>query len=73
MAIAKVIEITSESDKSYEDAVMRGIEEASKTVDNIRSAWVKDHEVLVGADKMRAHRVHLKVTFVVNEQARAGD
>lgn len=66
MSTAKIIEITSESNKSYEDAVIQGIEDASKTVDNIRSAWVKDHEVLVGAGDARAHRVHMKVTFIVD-------
>jgi flavin-binding protein dodecin len=66
MSTAKIIEITSESDKGYEDAVNQGITEASKTVDNIRSAWVKDHEVLVGAGDSRAHRVHMKVTFIVD-------
>lgn len=68
MSIAKVIEITAESQKSSDDAIMKGIEEASRTIDNIQSAWVKDHEVIVGAGQTRAHRVHLKVTFVVDPQ-----
>lgn len=66
MSTAKIIEITSESQKGYEDAVNKGIEEASKTIDHIRSAWVKDHEVLIGAGDARAHRVNMKVTFLVN-------
>ena len=66
MSTAKIIEITSESEKGYEDAVNQGINAASKTVDNIRGAWVKDHEVLVGADDERAHRVHMKITFIVD-------
>jgi hypothetical protein len=70
MTIAKIIEISAESDKSYDDAVRKGIEEAAKTVDNIRSAWVKDHEILVGAGTLRAHRVHLKITFVLNDKQR---
>jgi len=70
MALAKIIEITSESQKSYDDAVTRGIEDAGKTVDNIRSAWVKDHEVLVGAGDARTHRVSLKITFLVDESRR---
>lgn len=70
MPIAKVIEITADSQKSYDDAILKGIDEAAKTVDNIRSAWVKDHEVIVGAGDTRAHRVHLKITFVVDERQR---
>jgi flavin-binding protein dodecin len=68
MATAKIIEITSESQKGYEDAVLQGIREASKTVDNIRSAWVKDHEVLIGAGDARSHRVNMKVTFLVGQE-----
>lgn len=68
MATAKVIEITSESQKSYDDAIEQGLQEASKTVQNIRSAWVKDHEVLIGAADGMAHRVNMKVTFLVNGQ-----
>lgn len=68
MSVAKIIEISAESQKSSDDAIMKGIEEASKTIDNIRSAWVKDHEVIVGAGQTRAHRVRLKITFVVDSR-----
>jgi dodecin len=70
MSLAKIIEITSESQKSYEDAILSGIEQAGETVKNIRSAWVKDHEIIVGAGEARAHRVHLKITFVLDENER---
>lgn len=70
MSLAKIIEITSESQKSYEDAILSGIQQAGETVQNIRSAWVKDHEIIVGAGQARAHRVHLKITFVIDENAR---
>ncbi|MEZ4457334.1 MAG: dodecin family protein [Gemmatimonadales bacterium] len=66
MSIAKVIEISAESNKSLDDCLMQGIQEASKTVKNITSAWVKNHEVLVEDGKIRKHRVHLDVTFVVD-------
>lgn len=71
MSIAKVIEITAESPEGYDDAVLRGIREASKTVQNIQSAWVKDHQVKVGEQgEPLFHRVDLKVTFVVDEEKR---
>lgn len=69
ISIAKVIEISAESPTSYEDAIKRGIAEASKTVDDIRGAWVKDHEVLVSDGGVTAHRVDLKVTFVIQTGA----
>lgn len=71
MAIAKVIEISSESKKGYEDAIRLGVEEASRTVKNIQSAWVKDHEILVKDGELRGHRVSLKITFLVDGSKRA--
>lgn len=66
MSTAKIIEITSESEKGYDDAIQQGIAEASRTVDNIQSAWVKDHEVRLADGGIKSHRVNMKVTFVVN-------
>ena len=65
MSVAKVIEITSESTKGFEDAIARGIKEANKSVKNIKSAWVKDQEVSVKDGKVAQYRVCLKVTFVL--------
>jgi len=65
MSIAKVIEISSQSPKSFEAAIKDGIKRASKTVDGIKSAWVKEMQVDVKGDKVVNYRVNLKVTFVV--------
>jgi dodecin len=45
MSVARIVEISSTSDKSFEDAVVQGIARASKTLREIKSAWVKDQEV----------------------------
>ncbi|MFY9823897.1 MAG: dodecin family protein [Thermoanaerobaculia bacterium] len=65
MSIAKIIEISAESPKGFEDAVQKGIQQASKTVKNIKSAWVEDQSVEVKDGKVSSYRVHLKVTFVL--------
>lgn len=65
MSVAKVIEITADSEKGFDDAVRRGIEKASETLDNIRAAWVANQEVFVEENRVRTYRVHLKVTFVI--------
>jgi dodecin len=65
MSIAKVIEITAESNKSFEDAIQQGIAGATETLQNVRSAWVKEQQVIVRDNKIEAYRVDLKVTFVV--------
>ena len=65
MSVAKHIEITAESTKSFEDAVQLGITTASDTVKGIRSAWVKDQQVMVTDGRVSLYRVNMKVTFVL--------
>jgi flavin-binding protein dodecin len=67
MSVAKHIEITVDSAKSFEDAIQNGIETASKTVKGIRSAWVKDQQVLVEDNEVTTYRVNMKITFVVKD------
>ena len=65
MAILKVIEVLSESEKSWEDAAAKGIEKASKSVKNIRSAYVQSQSITVEDGKVKAYRVNLKLSFEV--------
>jgi dodecin len=67
MTIAKVSEITSTSDRSFSDAIARGVKRAGKTIKNITSAWVADQEVLVEKGKIAGYRVRLRITFVLEE------
>ena len=66
MSFAKIIEISSESPTSFEDAVVQGIAKASKTVHGIKSAWVKEQHVVVENSRVALYRVDLKVTFVLD-------
>jgi len=66
MSVAKIIEISCESPKSFEDAIQGGISKASKTVHNIKSAWVKEQHVVIDNGKVALYRVDLKVTFVLD-------
>lgn len=66
MSVAKVIEITAQSSKSFEDAIEEGLKTAGKTVHNIKHAWVKDHEVIVSDGKVTQWKVSLKITFVLD-------
>jgi dodecin len=47
MSGAKVIEITSSSAKSFEDAITEGVSKASKTVNDIQGAWIKEQKVVI--------------------------
>lgn len=66
MSVAKVIEISAESDISFEAAITDGIKRAAKTVSNIKSAWVKGQKVIIDHDHVVGYRVDLKVTFVLD-------
>ena len=67
-SVARVTEIIASSPRSFEEAIEEGISRATKTLDNVKSAWVKDQNVLVGDDgKVSEFRVTLKVTFVLRD------
>jgi len=66
MSVAKIIEISSESPKSFEDAIQNGITRASKTVHGIKSAWVKEQHVVIENGKVALYRIDLKITFVLD-------
>lgn len=67
-SVARVTEISARSETSFEDAVKVGIERASKTLHNLRSAWIKEQEVSIGADgQINAYEVIMKITFVLDE------
>ncbi|CAL2058219.1 dodecin family protein [Tenacibaculum sp. 190524A05c] len=65
MAVMKVIEILANSEKSWEDATKKAIKQASKSVKNIKSAFVQSQSVVVNNDEVAEFRVNLKVTFEV--------
>ncbi|GAA4960033.1 dodecin family protein [Algibacter aquimarinus] len=66
MAVLKVIEVLSNSDKSWEDATKKAVKQASKSVKNIRSVYVQDQSAIVKNDEVTEFRVNLKITFEVN-------
>ena len=65
MAILKVIEVLSNSSKSWEDATKKAVNEASKTVKNIKSVYVQDQSAVVKDGEVTEFRVNLKLTFEV--------
>lgn len=67
MTVIKVVELLSNSKKSWEDATSQAIKRASKSINNIRSANVGNMSVTVDKGKIKEYRVSLKVTFEVGE------
>lgn len=67
MSIAKNIELTATSTTSFDDAVKQGIARASKTIKNIKGAWVKEQKVTVNDGKVTEYCVMMIVTFVLDD------
>jgi flavin-binding protein dodecin len=67
MTVAKVIEVSAESKKGFEDAIQQGIKRAGTTVKNIKSAWIQEQQVVVEGGKVVTYRVNMKVTFVLGK------
>jgi hypothetical protein len=65
MSVARVTEIISASDQSFEHAVREGVERANQTLENIKEAWIASQKVVVESGKIVEYRVTLKVTFVL--------
>ena len=63
MSVLKVIEVLGNSNVSFEDAVKNVVNEASKTVKDIKSVYVKDMQVTVKNNKIAEYRVNTKVCF----------
>ncbi len=65
MSVLKVIELMSSSKKSWEDATAKAVKKASKSIKEIKSAYVQDQSVVVKDGEVTEYRVNLKVTFLV--------
>jgi flavin-binding protein dodecin len=68
MSVAKISEIKASSPKSFDEAIKEGVARAKKTIENVRSAWVQDMEVLVDEQgNIAEYRVTMKITFVLKD------
>ena len=67
MSVAKVTEIIASSPRSFEDAIQIGVRRASRTLEQVTGAWVKEQKVVVEDGNVVEYRVTMKVTFVLND------
>ncbi len=66
-SVARVTEISSRSEQSFEEAIRVGLERANKTLRGVRSAWIKEQSVEVEDGRITGYQVNLLVTFVLDE------
>ena len=67
MSIARITEISSTSTKSFEDAIQSAVTRATKTLRNVRGAWVKEQQIKIDNGKIVEYQVNLMITFVLDE------
>ena len=67
MSVARVSEIISSSSKSFDDAIDVGVARATKTLKNVKGAWIENMKVVVDDGKVSEYRVNMKVTFVLKD------
>lgn len=67
MSVAKVTEIIASSAKGFDHAVQVGMERATKTLENVKGAWIDGQKVVVENGKIIEYRVILRVTFLIND------
>jgi len=67
LPVARITEISSVSNVSFQEAIDQGVARANKTLKNVKGAWVKDQEVTVDNGKVTGYKVILKVTFVLTD------
>jgi flavin-binding protein dodecin len=67
MSVARVTEISSTSDQSFENAIQQGVERAAKTLRNVKGAWIKEQQIDIEDGRIVGYRVNMLVTFVLDD------
>jgi len=67
MSVARNTEISSTSTQSFEDAIRQGLARATKTLRNVKGAWIKEQEVSLENDQIAEYKVVMVVTFVLDD------
>ena len=67
MAIHKVIEVLSQSDKSWEDVAQLAVKDAAKSITHIKSIYIKNMEGVVRDNKVIQYRINANITFELEQ------
>ena len=64
--IVKVIEVIASSDKGFTEATQNAIKEASKSVKNIKSIYIKEMNANVENNEIVSYAVNAKISFALD-------
>jgi flavin-binding protein dodecin len=63
----KIIEVIGTSDRGFTEATENAVKEASKTLKNIKSIYVKNMKADVSNDKIVSYAVNAKISFEIDK------
>lgn len=69
MSMLKVIEVLAESTDGFEAATQAAVANASESVRNIKSVYIKDMNAEVVDGKITKYRVNAKISFMLDGQS----
>ena len=72
MEIEKHLTITGNSTVSWKDAIVKAIEEASKTIDYLSNVRILDQYAKIDGNKIAEYFVDLDLTFTIDENRKNG-
>ncbi len=67
MSVARITEISSTSEQSFEDAIKQGVARATRTLRNVKSAWIKEQSIDIDGENITRYRVNMLITFVLDD------
>lgn len=67
MSMVKIIEVSAQSDKSFDDATRAAVTQAAKTVHDIKEIYIQDMSAVVEDGKITLYRVNAKISFLLAE------
>ncbi len=62
-SVYKVIELIGTSTTSWEEAAKNAVEVASKSLDDLRVAEIKELDMIIADGKVTAYRAKVRVSF----------
>ena len=63
MPVIKSIDLVGVSTKSWEDAALQALAEASKTLRNIEEMQVLEHSAVIEDQKVKEFQTHVRISF----------
>ncbi|MGC8732197.1 MAG: dodecin family protein [Halothiobacillaceae bacterium] len=63
--VVKLIEVLSESEKSWEDAAQQAVNRAAKTLHGIKSIYIENFEAKIEDNRIVKYRINAKIAFLL--------